>query len=99
MPYFVEIVPAVTEYLDSVAGLSEACLEELVDGVTEELCRDADRFLAINATGPESLHFRYDYPHPDGSTLFEFDFIVDGTEMPSGVVRVVYVEHTVYPIP
>jgi hypothetical protein len=99
MSYFVVTAPEVADYLAAVEGLSDADCEAIIDGYTEELGRDADHFLATRPIGHESLHFRYDYPHLTTNTLYVFDFIVDGSEMPSGVVRVVYVEHTTEPIP
>jgi hypothetical protein len=94
MRYFVETVPAVREYFEGVAGLSPEGKAAVVDGYTEELGRDAERFLNLYPLGPESLHFRYDYAHAEGEFVHTFDFIVDGTPMPAGVVRVVYVEHS-----
>ena len=96
--YFVTTAPRVRAYLDAIDELSDAGREAVVGGYTEELGRRADDFLGAHALGPESLHLRYDYVHPDGQTLFEFDFIVNGTEMASGVVQVEYVEHRTYPL-
>jgi hypothetical protein len=98
MAYFVETAPAVLDYIAAVDGLSDDGRAAVVDGYIDELGRDADRFLTLYPLGPESLHFRYDYPHPDGGVLYSFDFVVDGTHMAAGVVRVVYVEHTTRPI-
>ncbi len=99
MPYYVETVPAVIEFLTLVEGLSEAGRLAVVDGYVNELAEHADKFLALYPLGPESLHFRYDYPHVEGTTLFNFDFIVEATFMESGVVRIVYVECTPQPLP
>lgn len=99
MPYYVEIAESVQAHLAAVEGMADEARAIVLDGTIAELSSDADRFLKLYPLGRESLHFRYDYSHPDGSTLFSFDFIVDGTEMPSGVVRVVYVEHRTDPIP
>src|SRR5258706_13135686 len=98
MPYFAETFPAVIEYLASVEGLADAGRTAIIDGFLGELAKDADKFLALYPLGPESLHFRYDFPHIEGSTLFDFDFVVDGTHMESGVVRIVYVEHSNRPL-
>lgn len=99
MPYYVETVPAVADYPEAVEGLSAAGRAAVVDGFVEELGRDAEKFLALYPLGPESLHFRYDYHHPEGNVLHSFDFVVDGINMEVGVVRVVYVEHTAHPFP
>jgi hypothetical protein len=65
--------------------------------VEQELGRDADRFPILAPLSPESLHFRYDYPHPkaDPPSVYTFDFIVYGDGMPYGVVVVVYYDLTV----
>lgn len=99
MPYFVEIVPAVRDYLAAVDELSDDVRATVIDGIITELGESADYFLTTYPLGPESLHFRYDYAHPDGQTLFVFDFVVDGQHMPTGVVCVVYVEYSSQPIP
>jgi hypothetical protein len=99
MPYFIQFDQPVADYLDAVEGISPEGRLAVVEGMIDELGRDADRFLALHPLSHESLHFRYDYAHPDGQTLFVFDVIVDGQHMPSGVVCVVYGEHSTQPIP
>ncbi len=64
----------------------------VVDGVIEELSRDADRFLALRPLTLESLCFRYDYPLIVGQTVYDFVFVVEASHLEMGVVRVVYVE-------
>jgi hypothetical protein len=97
MPYYVETAPAVLDFLATVEGISDEARATVIDGYIEERGRDADRFLALYPLAHESLHFRYDYAHPDGGVLYKFDFIVDGSHMEVGVVRVVYVEHSARP--
>jgi len=70
----------------------------IVDGVIEELSRDADRFFALRPLAHESHCFLYDYPHPTAQTLYNFDFVVDASHLEMGVVRVVYVECTPEPM-
>lgn len=96
MAYHVAIAPSVEDYIAAVEGLPNSARADLIEGVTEELGRDADKFLAKYPLGPESMHFRYDYLHPDGNTLYVFDFVVDGSRMEVGVVTVVYVECTTH---
>jgi hypothetical protein len=98
MPYYVETAPLVLDYIASIEGLSDPGRAAVVDGYIDELGRDADKFLALYPLGPESLHFRYDYPLAEGGRLYNFEFIVDGTPMEVGVVRVVYVEHNTQPL-
>jgi hypothetical protein len=93
MSYYVETAPAVLNYIASIPGLTDEGRASVVEGYTSELGRDADRFLDLYPLGHESLHFRYEFPHLEVGTLHTFDFIVDGSGMEMGVVRVVYVEH------
>lgn len=45
MAYHVAIAPRVQAYIAAVEGLSFSARADLVDGVIEELARDADKFL------------------------------------------------------
>jgi hypothetical protein len=94
MAYYVETAPAVLAYLQALEGLSDESRATIVDGYIDELGKDAEKFLALSPLGPESLHFRYDYLLLQGPVLHELNFVVDGTHMEAGVVRVIYVEHT-----
>jgi hypothetical protein len=96
--YHVELVEPVRGYLAQVEGLTDADRAAIVDAVSDELARDADRFLALYPLAHESYCFRYDYPYPTGATMFNFDFVVDASHQAMGVVRVVYVEHTSQPM-
>jgi hypothetical protein len=92
--YHVEFVEPVLEYLSRVQGLTDEERAAVVDGVIEELSRDADRFLALRPLAQESLCLRYDYPHPTPQTIYDFDFVADARHLEMGVVRIVYVECT-----
>jgi hypothetical protein len=94
----VEFVEPVLEYLARVEGLTDEDRAAVVDGVIEELSRDADRFLALRPLAHESFCFRYDYPHPTPQTIYNFDFVVDARHMAMGVMRVAYVECTPQPV-
>jgi hypothetical protein len=96
--YDVEFVEPVLDYLAGVDGLTDDDRAVIVEGLIEDLSRDADRFHALYPIGPESLHFRYDYPHPTEHTLYTFDFVVDASHREMGVVRVVYVECATEPM-
>jgi hypothetical protein len=96
--YHVEFVEPVLDYLAQVPGLTDDDRTAVVDGVVEELSRDADRFLALYPLALEALCFRYDYPHPTRHTLFNFDFVVDASHAAAGVMRVVYIECTPEPM-
>jgi hypothetical protein len=95
--FFVEFVPSVLEYLGRVDGLTDVDRAAVVDEITEELARDADRFLALYPLAHESLCLLYDYARPCGNAVFSFDFVVDASALSMGVVGVVYVECTAQP--
>jgi len=92
--YDVEFIPLVLDYLEQVEGLTDEDRAAIVDGVAEELGRDADHFHALYPLAHESLCFRYDYPHPTTHTLYNFDFVVDAQFREMGIMRVAYVECT-----
>jgi hypothetical protein len=92
--YEVELVDPVLDYIAQIEGLTDDDRAAIVDGVIEELSRDADRFHALRPLAHESLCFLYDYPHVSGTAVYDFDFVVDARHLEMGVVRVVYVECT-----
>jgi hypothetical protein len=92
MAYHVAFVDAVLDYLAAVEGLTDADREAIVDGAIQELSERADHFLALYPLAHESLCFRYDYPHPTETAVYDFDFVVDARSLAMGVVCVVYVE-------
>jgi hypothetical protein len=91
--FYVEFVDLVRDYLERVEGLSNDDRAAVVDGVIEELSRDADRFFALRPLSHESFCFWYDYPYPTKQMVYNFDFVVDARHLEMGVVRVVYVEY------
>ena len=80
MSYYVETAPSVLAYLESIEGLSDEGRAAIVDGYIAD-GEDADKFFALSPLGPESLHFRYDYPHPEGPLLYSLRLIIDGGPM------------------
>jgi hypothetical protein len=92
--YYVEFVDPVLDYLGHVEGLTDDDRAAIVDGVIDELSRDADRFHALRPLAHESLCFRYDFPYLKDRTAYLFDFVVSAEYLGMGVVRVAYVEHT-----
>jgi hypothetical protein len=96
--YYVQFADAVLDYLEHrVEGLTDADRVAIVAGATEELARDADRFLARHPCSHEALSFWYDYPHLTAHALFDFKFVVGAWNRAMGVVQVVYVEYTMEP--
>ena len=98
MGYHVEFVEPVARILARVEGLSDADRAAVIDGVIEELSRDADRFYALRPLAHESHCFRYDYAHITAQTLYTFDFVVDASHLEMSVVRAAYVECTSEPV-
>ena len=98
MAYFVEFVDLVLDYLDQVDGLTKHVRKKIVEGVIQELSKDADRFFALYPLAHESLCFWYDYPYPHDRKIYEFDFVVDASHLEMGVVRVAYVECVILPV-
>jgi hypothetical protein len=96
--YLVEFVEPVLVYLERMEGLTAADRAAVVDGVIDELSRDADRFLALRPLAHESLCFRYDYPHLTEQAMYDFDFVIDASHLEMGVVQVAYVECNPRPI-
>jgi hypothetical protein len=99
MEYYVEFVSLVLDYLAGIEGLTDEDREAIVAAVTEELSHNADHFFALYPLTHEALCFRYNYPHPTATTLYDFDFVVSAHHLEMGIVRVVYVEHTTHPMP
>jgi hypothetical protein len=77
--YHVEFVEPVLAYVAAVDGLTDEDRVSIVAGVSEELSRDADRFLALFPLAHESLAFRYNYPQLHGTTMYHFDLVVEAT--------------------
>jgi hypothetical protein len=98
VPYVVNTVDAVVEYLRDKSGLSADGLRRLTEGYLEELGEDADKFLAKNPLAHESYLFEYDFVLIDGGSLYEFRFVVSAADWAYGVVHVVYADHTATPV-
>lgn len=98
MPYVVNTVDAVVEYLRDKSGLSADGLRVVTEGYLLELGDDADKFLAKNPLAHESYLFEYDFVLIDGDLLYEFRFVVSGADRAYGVVHVLYADHTTSPV-
>lgn len=98
MAYYVEFVDPVLDYLGRIEGLTDRDREVILDGIVEELSRDADRFHALRPLAHESYCFLYDYALATQQAIYSFDFVVDAAHREMGVMRVVYVECTSEPI-
>ena len=87
MAYFVEFVEPVLDYLDRVSGLTIDDRKKIVDGIIQELSKDADRFFALYPLARESLCFWYDYPYPHERNIYDFNFVAAASHLEMGVVR------------
>jgi hypothetical protein len=94
MSYFVEVPPAVRDYLLDPDRFPPAVGQAVLDGAIAELADNADYFLRKRPVAHESYIFGYDYAVLDETTgvLYQLDFKCDGAAMPQGVVRIVYVD-------
>jgi hypothetical protein len=95
VPYDVQTARAVTDYLTRLAAeeISPDAIVSLVEEYTAELGERADYHLERNPVAHESYSFHFDTVLIDGNRLYEFNFVVDASPAPFGVVIVVYVEH------
>jgi hypothetical protein len=98
MGYYIEFVESVLEYLQGIDGLTDEQRAEILEAVTDELSRDADRFHSLYPLSHESLCFRYNYPHPTEKMIYDFDFIVSASHRAMSVMQVVYIECDTIPI-
>jgi hypothetical protein len=97
--YYVETVESIDAYIRAVEGFSEKGQAEVIEGYLADLAQRADHFLAVFPLEHESYHFRYEYALFDSGLIYSFRFVVDGSRMEMGVVRVVYVEHETITLP
>jgi hypothetical protein len=96
VPYNVETADPVADYLVSLAAesISPKAIERLIDEYTLELANRADIHHERNPLAHESHCFRFETVLIDGSSLWQFDFVVDGRHKEMGVIVVAYVEAT-----
>jgi hypothetical protein len=93
MAYHVQIVEAVESYVAGIEGLSDNGKREIIEGCTVDLQTRADYFHERYPLEHESYRFSYEFSLIDGSLIYSFRFIVDGSQMAVGVVRVIYVDY------
>jgi hypothetical protein len=93
--YEIQTAPAVDEYLARLAGkeISREAIEGLVEEYSRELSERADFYLQSNPVAHESYCFHFDSVLVDGNRLYEFNFVVDTSTAPFGVILVAFVEH------
>jgi hypothetical protein len=95
VPYEIQTAPAVEEYLARLAGeeISREAIQSLVEEYTKELSERADLHLQSSPVAHESYCFHFDSVLVDGNRLYEFNFVVDTSTAPFGVILVAFVEH------
>lgn len=99
MAYDVETVERVARDLAAIVGLSDAGKEYLVNSYVAELSQRADHYHQRYPFAHESYLFYYDDAFCDSGLIWEFRFLVDGSHLAMGVVRVVYFDYETTPIP
>ena len=92
MPYFIDIVDSVIDYLMSVEGLTPAERLILIEDVQNDLANRADEILETDPLGHESLKFIYDYLIGAESGVIKFEFTADASAAEMGVIRVVFAD-------
>jgi hypothetical protein len=95
VPYEVQTARAVSDYLTKLAKeeISPEAIANLVEDYSKELGARADFHLQNSPIAHESYRFHFETVLIDGKRLYEFDFVVDASSAPFGVVQIVYVEH------
>ena len=97
MAYIVHTFDDVEAYLHGLTGISEDGRKRVIEAYLRDLAEHADDYLARASVAHESYTFQYDYILIDSGSWFSFRFLVDGSAMPFGVVRVIYVDCEVRP--
>jgi hypothetical protein len=97
--YVIQTAERVDAYIHGIEGFSEAGKRQVIDGYLHDLAEHADHFLERYPLEHESYTFEYEYALIDGSLIYSFRFIADGSHMSVGVVQVIYVDHETMPVP
>jgi len=97
VPYEVLTVPAVIDYLSRLAEnvVSPDVIAALMKEYTQELGERADFYLQNSPVAHESYSFQFESVQVVGDYLYEFNFIVDASSAPFGVVSIIYVDYHV----
>jgi hypothetical protein len=95
VPYHLQILPEVEQYLARIPDLSADGLRELLADVAEQLTERAEVYQRLYPLAHESHLFEYQSAVVDDGRLFIVRVVVDGSAMPAGVVRLLYADHEV----
>lgn len=98
MAYFIQTDESVEAYIYAVEGFSDEGKRKVIEGYLGELAERAEHFLERYPVAHESYTFQYEYALIDGDRIYAFRFVADGSHMPMGVVRVIYVDHDKMPL-
>ena len=82
-----------------VEGLSDEGKRLVIEGYLNDLSERADHFLERFPLAHESYSFQYEFSLIDGSLIYSFRFIADGSNMAVGIVQVIYADHETMPVP
>lgn len=96
--YYVHVAESVEAYIRGIETLSEARRQLVLDECLADLSRQADHFLLRYPLEHESYSFEYQYAFVDGSLIYSFRFIADGSQMAAGVVQVIFVDYETMPV-
>jgi hypothetical protein len=97
VPYLVHTADEVVAYLNDLRDISEGARRCVVEAYLRDLAEKADDYLRWAPIAHESYTFQYQYVLVDGGFCYCFRFIADGSAMPYGVVKVLYVDHEARP--
>src|SRR5256885_695293 len=97
MPYLVQTLPSVEEYLAAIVDLPRDVILEVLADVEHVLSEKADFYLERFPLGHESYRFEFDTTIIHGDRMITFRFVVDAANREAGVVRIVYADHEIIP--
>lgn len=96
--YFVHVAESVEAYVRNVDTLPEDKRQLVMVESFQELSERANHFLERYPLEHESYTFQYDYVLLHDRLFYQFRFIVDGSSMEMGVIKVIYVDCETSPL-
>jgi hypothetical protein len=90
--YYVHVAESVEVYVRNVDALPADKRQQVLVESFQELSARANHFLDRYPLEHESYTFQYDYVLLHDGEFYQFRFIVDGSSMEMGVIKVIYVD-------
>jgi hypothetical protein len=90
--YFVHVAESVEAYVGNVDTLPDDKRQQVLVESFQELSERANHFLERYPLEHESYTFQYDYVLLHDGVFYQFRFVVDGSSMEMGVIKVIYVD-------